>query len=177
MKKLLALAFLLPSVAYAAPAKIPNLALCAQANGTLVVKQRCSASETKLSLSAIAAQGQVGSPGPKGEQGPEGIQGPKGEKGADGIPGFVDPSACITRTNEFNTTVRGLSVTVECNIDEFLMTHGIEPNDNDAYISRIELRYQPGTNFPQGVRYNVLRPAGVTGTTLVVLARAVCCQF
>ena len=48
MKYVAAIMFLVPSVAFAAPLKIPNLSLCAQSSGAIVVKQRCAKSETKL---------------------------------------------------------------------------------------------------------------------------------
>lgn len=71
----------IPNV-YAAPrVKIPNLQVCVQPSGNLLVKQKCGRGETAATLATITASGQAGAQGPQGVQGNAGPAGAKGEKG------------------------------------------------------------------------------------------------
>lgn len=83
---------------YAAPrVKIPNLQVCVQPSGNLLVKQKCGRGETAATLATITASGKTGVPGPQGPVGPKGDPGSVGPKGDPGIvgpkgdPGSVGP--------------------------------------------------------------------------------------
>ena len=74
MKKLLIVACLVPTIAFAEAAK--PMKVCVAANGTVAAKLKCAKNEAVLS-----AQNLVGAQGVQGPQGPQGPVGPKGETG------------------------------------------------------------------------------------------------
>lgn len=168
MKRLLAFALFVPSIAFAAPVKIPPLSVCAQASGVLVAKKACAKNETRLALSALAVKGEAGAPGPVGPQGPKGEQ---------GIPGAFDVSRCIKR-EQSGSGFSGVLVSVSCLANEFVAANGCYVASGPGTVVSQKLATGGNALFPNA--YGIVSCVGFdpigSGVAFTITAQAFCCQ-
>lgn len=173
--------------AQAAPkVKIPNLQVCVQPSGSLLVKQKCAKGETVATLATITASGQTGAPGPQGPVGPKGDQGsvgPKGDPGTvgskgdagsvgpkgdpgpvgpQGLPGSggleIDKETCYSKGSDAFDTNGFATLFIECNDkdNEFLLA---DSGIVDGSVT------QSGPNFNA---YNIGKLLGYSDTEKVI---------
>lgn len=172
MKYVLTALLFLPVAAFAQTAKIPPLSLCAQANGTIVVKKSCSKVETRLNLTAIAAKGEAGSPGPKGDQGPQGLPGPQGPSGT------FDLSKC-TKREQTASGASVISTSVNCLVSEFIVSNACFISSGAGAV--ISQKLSVGSNTTLGPNaYGILNCVAYdpffSGAVFTVGAQALCCR-
>jgi hypothetical protein len=179
----------IPNV-YAAPkVKIPNLQVCVQPSGNLLVKQKCGRGETAATLATITTSGQTGAQGPagpkgnkgeqgaKGDVGPQGPIGPQGVVGPAGAPGMLDLKSCYVKVEPYEPLSNGFGLAdAFCNDEttDFLINDWTEANLGvDLYTVGRTLYFPAGSSVPAGVFVETRSNAS---SSVSVRTGIVCCK-
>lgn len=139
MKKILLTFLLCPSLAFAAPLKIPALKLCLNnSTGAISAKQKCKGAETLVSQNNLAPL--------------FALQGPQGPAG------MLNVNSCYSKHQFQGSTNGGFTdffITCNAPSTDFMLSDSFDYSPfaaSDVYLQRRKLIFQNGEQIPVGVQ-------------------------